>query len=169
MISVHTEVDRKRYGRLLARALPVAIRTEEENKRLTAELRALDQRYERLSPEEKELADLITVLIEAFEERQLRLGRPPLRTPASGLAEQGRATEDDGRAAGRTVAGGGGGAGAAAAGGRGALPGEESPGEVDHPDAGAGGGVSSAGAREIPSVRFQVVMSWRGRIPIRVC
>jgi len=81
MSTAHVEVDPKRYGRLLARTLPAVIRTEEENQRLTARLRELDERYGRLSAEEKELADLITVLIEAFEEKRyaLRVSSPHSR------------------------------------------------------------------------------------------
>jgi HTH-type transcriptional regulator / antitoxin HigA len=66
-------VDSKRYGRLLARKLPPVIRTEEENERLIAELRDLDDRYEELTPEEHEYADLLGVLIEAFEEANYTL------------------------------------------------------------------------------------------------
>jgi HTH-type transcriptional regulator/antitoxin HigA len=62
------EVDPKRYGRLLARKLPAVIRTEEENERLIADLEQLDKRHDELSPEEREYAELITVLIEAFED-----------------------------------------------------------------------------------------------------
>jgi HTH-type transcriptional regulator/antitoxin HigA len=62
------EVDPKRYGRLLARKLPAVIRTEEENERLVAELKGLDQRAEELTPEEREYSELLTVLIEAFED-----------------------------------------------------------------------------------------------------
>ncbi len=73
MSALHSHVDPKRYGKLLARTLPAVIRTEEENKRVAAELRALDERYDRLSPEERELANLMTVLIEAFEEKHYAL------------------------------------------------------------------------------------------------
>ena len=45
-----------------------------ENRRLTAEMKALDRRFDRLTPEEKELADLMTLLIEAFEEKHYALG-----------------------------------------------------------------------------------------------
>ena len=61
------EIDPKRYGRLLARKLPVVIRTEKENERLIAELEELDNRYDELTPEEREYSELLTVLIEAFE------------------------------------------------------------------------------------------------------
>ena len=61
------ELDPQRYGRLLARKLPGVIRTEEENARLIAELEQFDKRHEELTPEEREYSDLLTVLIEAFE------------------------------------------------------------------------------------------------------
>jgi HTH-type transcriptional regulator/antitoxin HigA len=62
------EVDPKRYGRLLARKLPAVIRTEEENQRLIGVLEDLDRRHDELAPEEREYAELLTVLVEAFEE-----------------------------------------------------------------------------------------------------
>jgi HTH-type transcriptional regulator / antitoxin HigA len=67
------EVDPKRYGRLLARKLPTVIRTEEENERLIAELETLDRRHDDLSPEEREYSELLTVLIEAFEDTHYAL------------------------------------------------------------------------------------------------
>src|ERR1039458_3835699 len=62
------EVDPKRYGRLLARKLPAVLRTEEENERLIAELEQFDKRYDELAPEEREYSELLTVLVEAFED-----------------------------------------------------------------------------------------------------
>ena len=67
------EVDPKRYGRLLARKLPAVIRTEEENERLIAELEQLDKRSDELTPEEREYSELLTVLIEAFEDAHYAL------------------------------------------------------------------------------------------------
>ena len=67
------EVDPKRYGRLLARKLPAVIRTEEENDRLIAELEQFDRRHEDLTPEEREYSELLTVLIEAFEDANYAL------------------------------------------------------------------------------------------------
>jgi HTH-type transcriptional regulator/antitoxin HigA len=67
------EVDPKRYGRLLARKLPAVIRTVAENERLIAELEELDRRHNELSPEEREYSELLTVLIEAFEEANYAL------------------------------------------------------------------------------------------------
>ena len=76
------EVDPKRYGRLLARKLPAVIRTEEENARLIAALEDLDRRDDELSPEEREYSELLTVLIEAFEEGNYAL---EVSTPDSRL------------------------------------------------------------------------------------
>ena len=67
MNSALTEVDPKRYGRLLARKLPTVIRTAEDNGRLLAELEQLDNRHATLTAEEREYYDLLTVLIESFE------------------------------------------------------------------------------------------------------
>ncbi len=67
------EVDPKRYGRLLARKLPAVIRTEEENERLIAELEQFDKRHDELTPEEREYSELLTVLIEAFEDANYAL------------------------------------------------------------------------------------------------
>ena len=56
------------YRRLLAKALPHVIHTDEENERCIAKLETLSNGGD-LSSEEKELADLLTVLIEKYEER----------------------------------------------------------------------------------------------------
>ena len=68
------ELDEKSYGQLLRRTLPHVIRTEEEHDRLVKELLRLDE-SEDLKPEEKELTELLTVLIDEYEER-----RSPIRT-----------------------------------------------------------------------------------------
>ena len=73
MKSSMLDVDPKRYGRLLARKLPTVIRTGEENERLIAELEDLDRRHEELTPEEREYSELLTVLIEAFEDANYAL------------------------------------------------------------------------------------------------
>jgi len=56
------------YGQLLANTLPQVIRTAQENERCIAKLETLLNRG-KLSSEEKELADLLTLLIERYEER----------------------------------------------------------------------------------------------------
>ncbi len=54
---------------------PKVIRTEKENDAYTEVLHDLDRRSQDLTPAEKELAELLTLLIEDFEERHYRLPR----------------------------------------------------------------------------------------------
>ena len=62
------------YGKLLARALPRVIKTEDENGRIVAELEKLDTRGRPLTPEEENLAELMTLLVRQFEESRYPLG-----------------------------------------------------------------------------------------------
>src|ERR1017187_3344640 len=66
-------VDKRSYGRLLARKVPAVIYTEEDNERLIAELMELDSRLDKLSPEERAYAALLSVLIESFEDNHYSL------------------------------------------------------------------------------------------------
>jgi HTH-type transcriptional regulator / antitoxin HigA len=63
------------YSALLTKFPPKVIRTEEENEMYTEILYDLDRRSKALTPAEKELADLLTLLIEDFEERRYQLPR----------------------------------------------------------------------------------------------
>ena len=76
------------YAALLAKVPPKVIRTEEENEYFIQVLDELDQRSETLTPEEKELADLLTLLIEDFEERTYKLPKASPRDVLSFLMEQ---------------------------------------------------------------------------------
>ena len=58
----------REYQRLLGRTLPRVIRTEAENQHYLELLAQLDAPSDELTPAEKELADLLTLLIEDFEE-----------------------------------------------------------------------------------------------------
>jgi HTH-type transcriptional regulator/antitoxin HigA len=69
MSTITPELDGKAYGQLLRRTLPHVIRADDECERLTSELLRLDER-EDPSPEEKELAELLTVLIDDYEQRR---------------------------------------------------------------------------------------------------
>ena len=60
--------DSTAYGRLLANARPHVIHTDEQNERYINQLESLLNRGN-LSAEEKELAELVTVLIENYEQR----------------------------------------------------------------------------------------------------
>jgi HTH-type transcriptional regulator / antitoxin HigA len=69
MSTTTIEVDPKVYGQLLRRTLPHVIRTDEEHERLAAELLRLDEINDP-TREGQELAELLTVLIEKYEERR---------------------------------------------------------------------------------------------------
>jgi HTH-type transcriptional regulator/antitoxin HigA len=63
------------YGRLLAKCSPKVIRTEKANEEYTEALYALDQRSAKLTRAERELAELLTLLIEDFESKRYKLPR----------------------------------------------------------------------------------------------
>ena len=61
-------IDVKRYGRLLAKAVPRVIVTEEENERALAIVESLIEKGEQnMMPEEDALLDLLTNLIRDYE------------------------------------------------------------------------------------------------------
>ena len=61
------------YAALLARTLPAVIHSEKENERCIAMLEKLDGKAEKLTAAERRLAELLTVLIEDFEEEAYAL------------------------------------------------------------------------------------------------
>ena len=61
------------YAALLKKYPPKVIRTEAENEHYTQVLYDLDLRSEKLTEAEKELADLLTLLIENFEDQHYQL------------------------------------------------------------------------------------------------
>lgn len=63
------------YEALLRKVAPKVIRTEKENEAYTEILYELDRRNSKLTAAEKELAELLTLLIEDFEEKRYRLPR----------------------------------------------------------------------------------------------
>jgi HTH-type transcriptional regulator/antitoxin HigA len=78
METMSTTTIQPEYAALLARTVPAVIHSEKENERCIAMLQALDQKAERLTAAERRLAELLTVLIEDFEEEAytLRPARP---------------------------------------------------------------------------------------------
>jgi HTH-type transcriptional regulator / antitoxin HigA len=68
MEAMSTATSRSQYADLLARALPSVIHSEKENKRYLALLEDLDQKG-KLSAAEQRLAELLTLLIEDFEQK----------------------------------------------------------------------------------------------------
>ena len=88
------ELDEKTYGQLLRRTLPHVIRTEEELERLTNELMRLDDR-EDLTPEEHQLAELLTVLIGEYEERRYPIRKASPQQTLQHLMEARNLTQKD--------------------------------------------------------------------------
>jgi HTH-type transcriptional regulator/antitoxin HigA len=82
------------YRQLLGRTLPHVIHTDEECERLTNELERLDE-GERLSPEESELAELLTVLIDEYEERRYPIRKARPRQTLQHLMEARKLTQKD--------------------------------------------------------------------------
>jgi len=64
---------RAEYATLLSRTVPAVIRSEAENERCIRLLEALDAKGARMTAGERRLADLLTLLIEDFEERHYAL------------------------------------------------------------------------------------------------
>jgi HTH-type transcriptional regulator/antitoxin HigA len=94
MSTTTIEWNEKTYAQLLGRALPHVIRTAEECERLTNELMRLDE-LERPSAEEKELAELLTVLIEDYEERRYPIRKASPRQTLRHLMEARKLTQKD--------------------------------------------------------------------------
>ena len=75
---VSEEIDTKKYGRLLARALPRVIETEEQNERMLAEVwKLMKKGVDNLTAEELALLELMSVLIEDFEETHYPIPEAP--------------------------------------------------------------------------------------------
>src|SRR5260370_6993638 len=77
METMSTATAQLEYAALLAQTLPAVIHSEKENERCIAMLEALDRKEERkaekLSAAERRLAELLTVLIEDFEQEAYAL------------------------------------------------------------------------------------------------
>jgi len=62
-------LDTRSYGRLLAKAVPKVIETEEENERILVEAERLMDRGDRRTPEEDALLSLLVSLIQTYEQQ----------------------------------------------------------------------------------------------------
>ena len=71
-MSATLEIDDTVYAKLLSKSLPRPIRSDEEHARLTQLLLELDER-DKLTPEEDALAEVLTLLIEDYEDRHYPL------------------------------------------------------------------------------------------------
>src|SRR5207237_9182435 len=94
MRNTTNELNEKAYRQILGRTLHHVIRTEEEYERLTNELVRLDER-ENPSPEEKELAELLTVLIDEYEERRYPIRKASPQQTLQHLMEARQLTQKD--------------------------------------------------------------------------
>jgi HTH-type transcriptional regulator/antitoxin HigA len=89
-------VDRKKYGRLLARAAPMVIETEEDYERMLAEVDKLMRKGEdNLSPEQEALLDVMTTLIDQYEEKAYPIpDAPPHRVLKTLMENRGLKQKD---------------------------------------------------------------------------
>src|ERR1700692_4026786 len=94
MSTTTVELNEKTYGRLLERTLPHVIHSDKECERLTNELMRLDER-ERPSPEEKELAELLAILIGEYEERRYPIRKANPQQTLQHLMEARKLTQKD--------------------------------------------------------------------------
>ena len=76
MVAAKKEIDRQKYGKLLARTLPAVIETDAEYEHFLAEIEKLIDKEDR-SPEEDKLFDLMTALVEKFEEENYSIPDAP--------------------------------------------------------------------------------------------
>jgi HTH-type transcriptional regulator / antitoxin HigA len=73
MEAMSVATSRPEYATLLARTLPAVIHSEKENEHYTALLEELDHKPGKLTSAEQRLAELLTLLIEDFEEKHYSL------------------------------------------------------------------------------------------------
>ena len=89
MTTVTEDLDLKRYGRLLAKAVPTVIKTEAENDRLLAIVESLLKKGEdQLAAEEDALLELLTGLIHDFESRAYPIPKSDPHKMVAFLLEQ---------------------------------------------------------------------------------
>jgi HTH-type transcriptional regulator/antitoxin HigA len=89
-----TNVEEKAYARLPERTLPRVIHTDEKLALVTEELIRLDERVNP-SPEEKEPAELLTVLIDEYEGRRFPIGKASPQQTLHHLMEARNVTQKD--------------------------------------------------------------------------
>ena len=88
-------MDVGRYRDLLCAIGPRVIRTDAECERLTAELSRLDELEDAATPEENELAELLTVLVVEYEERRYPIRKPRPHEMLQHLMESNRLRQKD--------------------------------------------------------------------------
>lgn len=86
-MSATPRINEAAYAKLLIKSLPRPIRTDQEHERLTQTLLTLDER-ENPSPEEEALAEVLTLLIEDYEEKRYPLPRVSPNESLKALMEE---------------------------------------------------------------------------------
>jgi HTH-type transcriptional regulator/antitoxin HigA len=90
------KLDSRKYGRLLARVLPIIIQSEEEYDRIDAEIgRLLKKGHRNLSPEENALLELMTKLIEDYDAQHYSIPKGEPHEALRALMEQNDLTQAD--------------------------------------------------------------------------
>lgn len=95
-MSVALAIDEKKYGKLLARALPSVLENEEEHARLLAETEKLIDKGDSRTPEEDRVLKLLAHLIQEFEDKRYPVGESSTPTSVlNSLMEQRSLTHKD--------------------------------------------------------------------------
>jgi HTH-type transcriptional regulator/antitoxin HigA len=95
-VSAARKLNPQRYARLLSRQLPTVIRTEEENEEMLAAIWELMKKGEdKLSAEELALLELMSVLVERFEEEHYQIPDSPPHRILQHLMESRNARQAD--------------------------------------------------------------------------
>lgn len=81
-------LDERRYGRLLAKALPMVIETEAENERMLEKIEALMDKGAKRSPEEDRLLELMAKLVKDYEQDAYQIPESKPHAILSFLLEQ---------------------------------------------------------------------------------
>jgi HTH-type transcriptional regulator/antitoxin HigA len=95
MSAAPKRINKRKYGALLANALPAVIKTEEENERMLALAEQLIDKGENRTPEEDQLFELVTKLIEDFEDEHYPIPDAPPHRVLRFLMEQNDLRQSD--------------------------------------------------------------------------
>jgi HTH-type transcriptional regulator/antitoxin HigA len=88
-------INKRKYAALLANALPAVIKTEEENERMLALAEQLIDKGECRTPEENQLFELVTRLVEDFEDEHYPIPDAPPHRILRFLMEQNDLRQSD--------------------------------------------------------------------------
>jgi HTH-type transcriptional regulator / antitoxin HigA len=88
-------INKRKYAALLANALPAVIKTEAENERMLALAEQLIDKGESRTPEEDQLFELVTRLIEDFEDERYPIPDAPPHRILRFLMEQNDLRQSD--------------------------------------------------------------------------